>query len=690
MKRIIRKITTLTVVVSLALILMSAIFPSVVGGVTGYTIYGRGHDHGWGLCMAGVKGMADANYTYTDILSKYYQGTSIETVNENQTVRVGLYSTTSTITISSTASITVTNSSGEVLATIPTGVSATVAYSAEIYTLTFSGTSLTTSSYLRFSSTSPLKIAQISGKSFYDAIEVRYSTNSLKLWAINVLPLNRYLYGLGEEPETWPMEGLKVLAVAARTYVLEKKYNPNSRHKKDNFDVCSTADCQYYVGVRNAPNLKSAVDSTAGQVLTHPGATLYAGAPGRLIVAAYHACCGGHTEKLSYLNGVPCGFCGWHSKYTWSLTFTTEALQAKLNTSSSTAVLGDLLGFEILAYEAASPRVKTIRILGSEGNKDVSGKTFYKVIGGWSAWFSFENSYYYTARLAGLNRYETAVCISKKGWTTSSKVILARGDNFPDALAGAPLAFKYDCPILLTNSSELSPETATEIVRLGALECIILGGEGAISSTVENKLKSMGLTVRRIYGQDRYETACAIADEIGNSYKCAIIASGLNFPDALAISSYAAINQIPIFLCGKVLPTTVKTKLSELGVTEVKIVGGTTVVSTEIENWLKAKGFSVTRWAGQDRYQTATAIAQTNFGSPAFIFVVTGENFPDALCVAPYAARNSSPILLCRKDALPEAVKAYIKTTVATRQKIYVIGGSGVISPSLQNNLETI
>ncbi|MDP3013851.1 MAG: SpoIID/LytB domain-containing protein, partial [Candidatus Subteraquimicrobiales bacterium] len=399
MRKIVIKITA---IVLSSLLIIGFTFPVVtLSEEKVYTIYGRGHDHGWGLCMAGVKGMANARYTYTDILSKYYQGTSLGAVDENQLVRVGLHRTaTGPVTVTSSSQYNACDSSDVVLATIPAGVSATVAYSAGIYTLTFNGKSLTTDSYLTFSSLSPLKVTQ-AGKYCYcnGKIEVRYSTNSLKLWAINVLSLNQYLYGLGEEPETWPMEGLKVLSVAARTYALEKKYNPNSRHKKDKFDVCSTADCQYYVGVRNAPNLKSAVDSTAGQVLTHPEARLYTGAPGRLIVAAYHACCGGHTEKLSCLNGVPCGFCGWHSKHTWQLTFTSSTLQAKLNTDFRTQVLGDLLGFEILSYEAASPRVKTIRILGTGGYKDVGGKTFYPVIGGWSAWFSFENSYYYTARL---------------------------------------------------------------------------------------------------------------------------------------------------------------------------------------------------------------------------------------------------------------------------------------------------
>ncbi len=71
-------------------------------------------------------------------------------------------------------------------------------------------------------------------------------------------------------------------------------------------------------------------------------------------------------------------------------------------------------------------------------------------------------------RIQGENRYETSVKISQEGWKSADTVVIARGDSFPDALAGAPLAYKYDAPILLTQTESLNPLVKEEIKRLGA------------------------------------------------------------------------------------------------------------------------------------------------------------------------------------------------------------------------------
>lgn len=78
-------------------------------------------------------------------------------------------------------------------------------------------------------------------------------------------------------------------------------------------------------------------------------------------------------------------------------------------------------------------------------------------------------------RISGADRYQTAIEVSKQGWEQSETVVIARGDSFPDALAGAPLAYKLDAPILLTKSNKLSSEVKIELNRLGAEKAVILG-----------------------------------------------------------------------------------------------------------------------------------------------------------------------------------------------------------------------
>ncbi|MBT2692559.1 cell wall-binding repeat-containing protein [Bacillus sp. ISL-55] len=84
-------------------------------------------------------------------------------------------------------------------------------------------------------------------------------------------------------------------------------------------------------------------------------------------------------------------------------------------------------------------------------------------------------------RISGKNRFDTAVQISQTGFDKSETVILSTAYNFPDALAGGPLAYKYDAPILLTSKDTLGEATKSEILRLKAKKAIILGSKGVIS-----------------------------------------------------------------------------------------------------------------------------------------------------------------------------------------------------------------
>lgn len=136
-------------------------------------------------------------------------------------------------------------------------------------------------------------------------------------------------------------------------------------------------------------------------------------------------------------------------------------------------------------------------------------------------------------RLSGDGRIQTAVNIAQEGWPNGSRaVVLARGDSFPDALAGATLAAANEAPILLTDSLNLSSETQTEISALHPSKVFILGGPGAISPNIETSLKA-NYEVIRLGGNDRYETATNIASYLkaNNLLKTnkAVIAYGENF-----------------------------------------------------------------------------------------------------------------------------------------------------------------
>ena len=287
-------------------------------------------------------------------------------------------------------------------------------------------------------------------------------------------------------------------------------------------------------------------------------------------------------------------------------------------------------------------------------------------------------------RISGANRFKTAVAISIEGWDYgAATVVLARADNFPDALAGTPLAYGLNAPILLTDSARLSNDTKDELDRLAPQNIIILGQEGAISSSIEKDLQKH-YKVTRVGGQDRYETAAAIAQYMHDHHLIlgnkAVIAYGENFPDALAVSSVAAHAHMPILLTKKdVLADAAGEALKRLGINETFIVGGTGVVGTAVESSLPLP----TRYSGNDRYATAIAIANGMGTDPYLVYLATGTNFPDALAGSVLAARSNSPIILVNSSSGAEAAAQWFWWNSRDIKQSYVLGGSGAVPDSV-------
>lgn len=184
----------------------------------------------------------------------------------------------------------------------------------------------------------------------------------------------------------------------------------------------------------------------------------------------------------------------------------------------------------------------------------------------------------------------------------------------------------------------------------------------------------------RLGGTDRYATCADIADKGWQHSNYAVLVYGGDFPDALSAAPLAAKYLAPILLTDtNTLSQTADAEITRLGVKKVFIVGGPGVVSTQIEDNLKARNIQVERLWGSSRYDTSAAVA--NYLGPSDqAFVVSGENFPDALSIASYAASQGSPILLTGPTTLPASILDYIKNNGVT--KTYIIGGPGVVPTS--------
>lgn len=288
-------------------------------------------------------------------------------------------------------------------------------------------------------------------------------------------------------------------------------------------------------------------------------------------------------------------------------------------------------------------------------------------------------------RISGANRYATAAAISASDRTYSGYVVLARGDHYADALAGVPLAALYDAPILLTPRDKLAPEARAEIQELNAHTAIILGGPSAVGAGVEQELGEMGIIVDRVSGANRFDTAAAIAYRVApGGSGVAVVASGMDYPDALAAASYAGGLGYPILLVEKnAVPKETALALETLGVYETILAGGSAVVSDAVRDMLPG----AVRIGGANRFETSVMLAQHFSPSLNTVFVATGRGFADAITGAALAARLGSGLLLVDKD-VSAAVTGYLSGNEVG--SVIVLGGTGVVSDGIKNSLVDI
>lgn len=283
-------------------------------------------------------------------------------------------------------------------------------------------------------------------------------------------------------------------------------------------------------------------------------------------------------------------------------------------------------------------------------------------------------------RLAGNSRYDTAVAIAKGGWTQSDYAILAYGENFPDALASAPLAKKYNAPILLTESATLTPQTRQALNDLNVKNVIIVGGKSVISQEIEDTLVKIGINPTRIAGNDRYETSVKIAEQLGPITSVAVV-NGDGYADALSIGSIAGKLNMPVILVPRdAIPDSVSLYLATQNIINSYVVGGTAVVGDSVVSQLP----NSERISGVDRYATNIAVLDkfsSNFDTQVICFA-TGDGFADALTGTAYAIKNSLPIVLLPKGT-NSATQDYIAKKANNLLKVVLFGGESVVPSHL-------
>lgn len=289
-------------------------------------------------------------------------------------------------------------------------------------------------------------------------------------------------------------------------------------------------------------------------------------------------------------------------------------------------------------------------------------------------------------RIGGDDRYDTARKVSQAQWTSGSAgaVVLARGDQAPDALAGVPLAAHVHGPLLLTDSNTLDLRTRDEIGRvLGGPDSkktvYILGGGAAVSPAIESGLRGAGYTVVRYGGASRFDTALKIAKAFGPTPEV-MVATGRNFPDALTAGPLGAILDAPLVLSDDraLDPDTAAFVAAHQVIDEIGDQAVTAV------HTLAVADKTLKPLAGDDRFATANAVAAAVVRAlghaPDGAGVANAYAFPDALTGGAFAANAHRPLLLTDPLTATPSMIGTLSDWSAALSVVDVFGGTRAVS----------
>jgi stage II sporulation protein D len=361
--------------VLLTALALSLAAPAAADAAVRHVLRGAGFGHGIGMSQYGAYGYALDGASYPGILAHYYKGTRLSTAPDRP-VRVLLQPVDPYIRVRgatalegrrlkpsetyiakrSGGGIVVTNSRGRRVARL--------------------------GSIITFRSADPMRLLGpalngVNSGLYRGDIEVRLDGSGVT--AINEIDMDSYLRGVvaGEMPSTWPLEALKVQAVAARTYALATRKTDGA------FDQYPDVRSQVYRGVTGeSVRSDAAIEATDGRVLTYDGVPA---------VTYYFSTSGGHTENVEYsfvgslskpwLVGVPDPH-DTHSPYhRWTATFSATSLDRALSAP------GRFRRLKVLE-RGVSPRVVRARVVGTAGSRTVTGPQVRAALGLRDTWFT--------------------------------------------------------------------------------------------------------------------------------------------------------------------------------------------------------------------------------------------------------------------------------------------------------------
>lgn len=215
-------------------------------------------------------------------------------------------------------------------------------------------------------------------------------------------------------------------------------------------------------------------------------------------------------------------------------------------------------------------------------------------------------------------------------------------------------------------------------------------GINKVQNEAQKKNVKEFIKFHRISDNDRIGTAVKISKSFYLKAENVIVVRSDQFPDSMTASVLSKVLKAPILLTrSNSLDTRVMNEIIRLRAKNITIVGGNLSIDSQVERDLEKLG-KVERIAGVNRYETSDKIARKIVGMSKVdtVVIASGEVYADALSASSFAARDGYPILLVKKDSIPQNVEKVIKEIGV--KNTYVVGGRGSISKHVESNLPSV
>ena len=198
-------------------------------------------------------------------------------------------------------------------------------------------------------------------------------------------------------------------------------------------------------------------------------------------------------------------------------------------------------------------------------------------------------------------------------------------------------------------------------------------------------------TLEKLVGKTRYSTAVEISKLGWETSETVYLVNGWAIADGLTATPLASANDAPILLTTKdSIPAETMAEIQRLKAKKIVFIGGTGVISSNVENTLTSNGLTVSRIGGKNRYDTSLLIAQEldKLVDVHTVYMAYGFGEPDALSIAAQAGQTKQPIILTEKKAVPTKTYEWLKGE--SLKTSYFIGGKSVIDPEIINEMNKI